>query len=108
MATSRNEISGTWPLIGTSDATSATAAKVIGARTVPKKGIGKPGNPAAQPVGRRRGVRETSGAQYAVTASRAYPGRAEGVGRNVHMLPSSHGQADTWRKAFTGLGPAAE
>lgn len=105
MARSRNQTSPIGPLIGTSDATTVTGAKVIGATSVPKKGSGKGGDPARQPVGHRSQVRESSGARYAVTASRAYPGRAEGLGRDVHMLPSSHGQSDTWRTAFSGLGP---
>jgi hypothetical protein len=108
MARSRNEISGTWPLIGTSDATSATAVGVVGAKAVAKKGAGKSGNPAVQPVGRRKQVKESSGARYAVTATRAYPVPAEGVGRNVHMMPSSHGQSDTWRTEFDGRGPVGE
>lgn len=105
MARSRNEISGSWPLIGTSDATSAKAVGVKGATLVPRKGSGKTKDPAVQPVGRRSQTRETAGARFRVTETRAYPGRAEGVGRNVYTLPSSHGQADTWRKAFDGLGP---
>lgn len=108
MAKSRSEISGTWPLVGTSDATSATAAKVIGARIVPKQGFGKSGDPTREAHTPRRGVRETAGAQFRITATRAYPGRAEGLGKNVKILPSSHGQADTWRRAFNGLGPAAD
>lgn len=105
MAHSRNEISPMGPLMGTSAATSATAAKVVGATRVAKKGFGKGVDPARQPIAHRRQVKESAGARYAVTETRAYPGRAEGLGRNVRMLPSSHGQADTWRKSFDGLGP---
>lgn len=110
MARSRNEISGSWPLIGTSDATSATAVGVKGGTLVPRKGSGKTTDPTKQPVGRRtqKGSRETAGAQFKVTETRAYPGRAEGLGRNVYMLPCSHGQADTWRSSFDGLGPVPD
>lgn len=105
---SRNERSGTWHLIGTSDATSATAVGVVGAKSTVKKGFSKGGNPTVQRVGRRTQVKENAGARYAVTVSRAYPTPAEGTGRNVRTLPSSHGQADTWRRGFDGLGPAAD
>jgi len=105
MAKSRNEISPMGPLIGTSDATSSRAVGVKGGTLVPKKGSGKTKDPTRQPVGRRSQTKETSGACNVVTATRAYPAPAEGLGRNVYMLPSSHGQKDTWRAGFDGLGP---
>lgn len=105
MARSRNEISGTWPLIGTSDATGATAVGVKGGTLVPRKGSGKTKDPTRQSVGRRTQTRETAGAQFKVTASRAYADANPLVGKNVKLLPASHTQHSAWRGGFDGLGP---
>lgn len=101
MARSRDLFTSSEPRIGTTDATDMTTVGVLGARLVPKRGFGKRGDPVREHPGRRREVGpETSGAQYAVTASRAYPGRAEGLGKNVRLMPCSHSQAGSWRAEF--------
>lgn len=105
MATSRNKTSPMGPLIGTSDATSATAVGVKGGTLVPRKGAGKTKDPTVQGVGHRSQTRETAGAQFKVTETRAYADPNPAVGRNVKLLPASHTQAGTWRGAFNGLGP---
>jgi hypothetical protein len=104
MAKSRNETSPMGPKIGTSDATSARATPVKGGTLVPRKG-GKSGDPTRQPVGRRSATKETAGARFRCTETRAYADPNAQVGKNVYTLPSSHGQQDTWRKGFDGLGP---
>lgn len=102
MAKSRNLTSGQLPLMGTSVATTATAAKVYGARPTPKKGVDKSGDPTLVPhdlKGRRPKRAGTNGAQYGVSVSRAYPARAEGV-REVHEVPSSHTEYGSWSQAY--------
>lgn len=106
MATSRNEISPMGPRAGTSVASSARAVPVKGGTLVARKG-GKSGDPTKQPVGRRSQTKESSGATFKVTATRAYPAPAEGA-CSVRTLPSSHGQRDTWRAGFDGLGPEGD
>lgn len=103
MAKSRNLVSGQQPLIGTSDATSATAAKVYGARPTPKKGVDKSGDPTLVPhdiKGRRPKRAGTNGAQYGVSVNRAFPARAEGATKQTHDVPSSHSEYGSWHQAY--------
>lgn len=99
VAKSKNLVSGQFPTVGTSDAASATAAPVRGATPTAKAGVNKSKDPVIEPHTPRTHVTETSGAQYAVTVARAYPGRAEGIGRNVHLMPASHTQGSSFRTA---------
>jgi len=99
MAKSKNLVSGQFPVVGTSDATSVTAVPVRGAKLVAKQGVNKSGDPVHEPHTPRSNVAETSGARYAVTVTRAYPGRAEGIGRNVHLVPATHTQGSTFATA---------
>lgn len=107
MAKSRNLVSGQFPLIGTSDATSATAAPVRGARVSPKKGFGKSQDPTVEPhdlKGRRPVKAGTNGAQYGVSVSRAFPGRAEGAEKQTHTVPAAHTEAGSWSTAYGEFG----
>jgi len=99
MAKNKNLTSGQFPTVGTSDATNVTAVPVRGAKLMAKQGVDKAGDPAHEPHTPRSNVAETSGARYAVTVARAYPGRAEGIGRNVHLVPASHTQGQAFSTA---------
>jgi hypothetical protein len=110
MAKSKNFTSGQQPLMGTSVATSATAAKVYGARPTPKKGIDKSGDPTRVPhdlKGRRATRAGTNGAQYGVSVSRAFPARAEGATKQTHNVPASHNEYGSWSQAYAEFSNGA-
>lgn len=103
MAESKSTRSGQFPTVGTSVATSATAAPVRGARPMAKKGVNKSGNPSAVPhdlKGRRPTKAGTNGAQYGISVSRAFPGRAEGAAKQTHDVPASHCEFPSWKQAY--------
>lgn len=110
MAKSRNLVSGQQPLMGTSVAAGSRAARVVGARPTAKKGIDKSVDPTLVPhdlKGRRATRAGTNGAQYGVSVSRAYPGRAEGATKQTHEVPSSHTEYGTWSSAYAEFGHGA-
>lgn len=107
MAKSRNLVSGQLPLVGTSDATGARAARVVGARPMAKKGVNKGTDPTRVPhdlKGRRPTRAGTNGAQYGVSVSRAFPAPAEGAARQTHQVPSAHTEAGSWSQAYGEFG----
>lgn len=103
MAESKNTRSGQFPTMGTSVASSATAAPVRGARPMAKKGVNKGGDPTRVPhdlKGRRPTKAGTNGAQYGISVSRAFPAPAEGAAKQTREIPSSHTQYGSWSQAY--------